>query len=73
MLFLTIEIYKIFLYLFEETSLPYYICEGIIKSNYIKQINCYNVPTFMIELLDKHNIEVTSRNEILLFLYKNKQ
>ena len=53
------------LYLFEEASLPYYICEGVIKSNYIKQLNCYNVPTFMIELLDKHNIEVTSRNEIL--------
>ena len=53
------------LYLFEETSLPYYICEALIKSNYVKQVNCYNVPTFMIELLDKHNIEVTSRNEIL--------
>ncbi len=53
------------LYLFEETSLPYYIYEGIIKNNYIKQLNCYNVPTFMIELLDKHDIEVTSRNEIL--------
>lgn len=53
------------LYLFEETSLPYYICEGLIKSHYIKQVNCYNVPTFMIELLDKHDIEVTSRNEIL--------
>lgn len=53
------------LYLFEETSLPYYICEGLIKNNYVKQLNCYNVPTFMIELLDKHNVEVTSRNEIL--------
>ena len=53
------------LYLFEETNLPYYICEGLIKSQFIKQVNCYNVPTFMIELLDKHDIEVTSRNEIL--------
>ena len=53
------------LYLFEETSLPYYICEALIKNTYIKQINCYNVPTFMIELLDKHNIQVTSRNEML--------
>lgn len=53
------------LYLFEEANLPYYICEGVIKSNYIKQLNCYNVPRFMIELLDKNGIEVTSRNEIL--------
>lgn len=57
------------LYLFEETSLPYYICEGLIKNHYIKQVNCYNVPTFMIELLDRHGIEVTSRNEILFTSY----
>lgn len=53
------------LYLFEEVSLTYNICEQLIKSNYIKQLNCYNVPNFMIELLDKYGIEVTSRNEML--------
>lgn len=53
------------IYLFEENNLPYYICELLIKNSYLKKINCYNVPTFMIELLDRYNIEVVSRNEIL--------
>ena len=63
-LFSKISFVKV-LYLFEEKSLPYYICEGVIKSKNIKQINCYSVPRFMIELLDKNGVLVTSRNEIL--------
>lgn len=53
------------LYLFEETNLPFYLCEMISKNSNIKKINCYNVPTFMIEMLDRKNVEVVSRNEIL--------
>ena len=53
------------LYLLEETILTYKICEKIIKSNNIKCVSLYNLPTFLLEMLDKANITVESRNEIL--------
>lgn len=53
------------LYLLEETILNYRICEYIIKANNIKYVSLYNLPTFLLEMLDKENIEVNSRNEIL--------
>ena len=49
----------------DDTNLSYSLCEKIIRYKNIKKINCYAIPTFMIELLDKHNIKVESRNEIL--------
>lgn len=48
----------------EETTLSYEICENIIKLGYIKTLKCYQVPTFMIEMLDKENISVESRSEV---------
>ena len=50
--------------LVEDVSLPYEICEKIVKNKYIKYLNCYNVPTFMIDLLDKYGIIVKSRIEL---------
>ena len=57
----------------EDKSITYNICELIIKTN-IKNVNCYNIQPFMIELFDKHQIIVESRNEILFisnFMKKN--
>lgn len=53
------------LQLLEESILNYKICEKIIKTNCIKCISVYNIPTFLLEMLDKENIVVSSRNEIL--------
>lgn len=52
----------------EDEQLTFKLCELIAKTN-IKNISCYNLQPFMIEYLDKHNILVESRNEIL-FLSK---
>lgn len=49
----------------DESTLTYSICEDLINLGNIKTINCYSIPEFMIENLDKHNILVESRNEIL--------
>ena len=48
----------------EDIPITYNLCEIIIKTS-IKNINCYNIQPFMIELLDKYNITIESRNEIL--------
>ncbi len=53
------------LHLLEETLLNYKICEKIINANNIKYVSVYNIPTFLLEMLDKENIVVSSRNEIL--------
>lgn len=51
--------------LLEEAALPYEICDGVIKLRFIKEISCYQVPTFMIELFDKNDIKVNSTEEVL--------
>ena len=48
----------------EDCQLTFSYCEKIMHSN-IKNVNCYNLQPFMIEYLDKYNILVESRNEIL--------
>lgn len=53
------------LYIKEDESLTYTICEAIIKNKHIKNINCYTLQPFMIELLDKNNITCETRSEIL--------
>lgn len=48
----------------EDVQLSYKMIEKITKS-YINSLNCYNLQPFMLEILDKHNILVESRSEIL--------
>lgn len=75
-LYVTSNISKIkSLYLLEESILSYKICERIIKANNIKYVSLYNLPTYLLEMLDKENITVDSRNEILFlsnFMKNNK-
>ena len=53
------------LYIVDESNFTYEAYESIIKINKFKNINCYSIPTYMIELFDHHNIQVESRAEIL--------
>jgi sortase B len=53
------------LYLLQESILTYKICEGIIKTNSINYVSLYNIPTYLLEMLDKEKIVVDSRNEML--------
>ena len=49
----------------DNDNLLYAICEKLIKNKNIKRLNCYSIPQFMIEELDKHKILAESRNEVL--------
>jgi len=49
----------------EDVNLSYKLCEEIIKLKSVKCVNCYGIPQFMIETLDKNNISVESRYEVL--------
>ncbi|MGN1338197.1 MAG: class B sortase [Candidatus Coprovivens sp.] len=51
--------------LHDDETISFELCEKISKTNNIKKINCYSIPTFLIEMLDKNGIEVESRNEVL--------
>ena len=53
------------LYLKEDTNFSYSLCESLANNKNIKEVDCYTIPTFMIEILDKKGIVVTSRSEIL--------
>lgn len=47
----------------ENCNLTYFVCEELSHNKYIKSLNCFSVPTFMLEMLDNHDIKVESRNE----------
>lgn len=53
------------LFLLEESILTYNIANRIIKSNSINYVSLYNIPTYLLEMLDKEKITVDSRNEML--------
>ena len=48
-----------------DENVSYSLCDKIIKNKNIKKLNCYSIPQFLVENLDKHNIIVESRNEVL--------
>ncbi len=50
-----------------DTTLNYKDCEKISKIRQIRYLNCYNLPEFMLEILNKKGIVVESRCEILFF------
>ena len=63
------------LILLEESILNYKTYDSIVKTNSIKYVSLYNLPTFLLELFDKAKIKVESRNEILFssnFMLENK-
>ncbi len=56
--------YILNLILKEDIPLNFKTCEKITESH-IKNLNCYNLQEFMLEILDKYHILVESRSEIL--------
>lgn len=62
------------IYIKEDDTITYELCETLVTIKHIKKLNCYSIQAFMIELLDKNNIICTSRSEILYlsnFMQKN--
>lgn len=49
----------------EDTFLTYSLYEKIVQYNNVKEISCYSIPAFIMELLDKKNIKSETRSEIL--------
>jgi len=46
-----------------DETITYSICERLIESKHIESINCYNIPSFLIEMLDHDYIKVETRSE----------
>ncbi len=53
------------IYFLEQSPLTYKLCESILSNKNLKYISVYSLQTFMLEMLDKEDIVVDSRNEIL--------
>ena len=49
----------------EEKQLTFEICEKVLTNHYIKVINCYNMPPYMLECFDQRGIKTESRSEIM--------
>ena len=59
----------------EDKDLNNSICEKLLKSKYIKNVNCHQAPIYMLDNLDKKNIKVNFRVQYLSdshFGMKNK-
>ena len=48
----------------KEENISYELCEKLINLKSIKLLDCYAMPNFMLELLDKHQIKVATHSEI---------
>ena len=48
----------------KEENISYALCEELISFKTAKKLDCYSIPNYMLELLDKHHIEVFTRNEV---------
>lgn len=49
----------------EDDNLTYALYEKIVNSRKIKKLECFSIAQFMLELLDKNDVIVDSRNEVL--------
>lgn len=48
----------------KEENITYALCEELIAFKTAKQLECYSIPNFMLELLDKHHIVVFTKSEV---------
>ena len=53
------------LFFLEEESMPFDICEKIVENKSLEKINCFSIPPFMLEMLDRNNLVVETRCEVL--------
>lgn len=49
----------------EDTFLTYSLYEKIVQYNNVKEVSCYSIPPFIVELLDKKNVKTETRSEML--------
>lgn len=52
------------IYLLEEKTPTYELVDKIVKSKKFNYVNCYSLPNYMLEMFDRNNIKVVSRNEM---------
>lgn len=48
----------------KEENVSYTLCEQLISMKQIQLLDCYSIPNFMLELLDKHQIKVLTHSEV---------
>lgn len=59
----------------KEENISYELCEQIVAFKTIKILECYSIPNFMLEFLDKHHVLVNTKNEVFYispFMQRNK-
>lgn len=59
----------------KQENLRYETCEKILNLKYVKELDCYSIQNFMLEILDKQQIKVTTHSEIFYispFMNQNK-
>ncbi len=48
----------------KEENISYELCEELIANKYVEFLDCYSIPNFMMDLLDKHHIKVKTHSEV---------
>jgi len=59
----------------KQENVRYELCEKLVKLKHLKELDCHSIPNFMLELLDKERIKVTTHSEIFYvspFMLQNK-
>ncbi len=49
----------------EDVNLSYSLCDKLKELTNVDLVNCYTIPNYLLEMLDKNNIKIESRSEIL--------
>ena len=47
-----------------QENTTYELCEKMISLKSLKEFDCYSIPNYFLEMLDKHHIKVTTHSEI---------
>ncbi len=48
----------------KEENVSYELCEVLVAQKTIHELECYSIPSYMLEYLDKHHIHVTTLSEV---------
>ncbi len=71
-LFNKVKIYKIKIK--KQENLTYSVCEKLLKIKSLKELECFSIPEYLLEMLDNKGIKVQTKNEIFYispFMAKN--
>ena len=59
----------------KQENIKYELCEKLTHLHYLREFDCYSIPNFLMEMLDKSHIKVTTHSEIFAisdFMIQNK-